>query len=131
FGVVAIDLDGDGVLDLATADLGMSRGVSVLRGGPNGTFHPEAHFADGEDAFGIVARDFDGDGQLDLAVTCNPGPDLGVLRGAGHLQFAIPTEVGISGKHGAIVAEDWNRDGRMDLVTTDTLGGAVNVFLGD
>ena len=63
------DLNGDGILDLATSSYSSSRG-SVLLGYGNGTFQPQKTFATtaaGSTSIGV--GDFNGDGKKDLVVT--------------------------------------------------------------
>src|SRR4051794_26612267 len=58
------DFDGDGIIDLATANDGS---FSVLRGRGDGTFASAAEF-DAQRNLGIAAEDFDEDGLTDLAL---------------------------------------------------------------
>ena len=62
------DFNGDGKLDVATADNG-SNTVSILFGNGDGTFQANQDFVVGLYPTSIVAHDFNGDGVLDLAVT--------------------------------------------------------------
>jgi len=62
------DLNGDGKLDLAVADIG-SNDVTVLYGKGDGTFQPTVKYGTGQNnAVAIALGDFNGDGKLDLAV---------------------------------------------------------------
>lgn len=65
--VRAVDLDGDGALDLATAG-GMADAASVFHGHRDGTFDARVDFASGADELAIAAGDLDGDMRPDLAV---------------------------------------------------------------
>src|SRR5205814_4244629 len=64
------DFDGDGKLDLATANLG---DVSVLLGNGDGTFGAPASIpmSDGSSPASVAVGDFNADGKLDLGVTSN------------------------------------------------------------
>jgi hypothetical protein len=74
------DLNHDGVLDLATANLGHGT-VGVLLGYGDGTFGVETTTSAGLDPDAIVASDLDGDGFADLAVATNdPQSGDGVLQ---------------------------------------------------
>ena len=66
------DFDGDGKLDVATADFNTSS-VSVLLGTGRGTFRPETMFAAGSGAVGVAAGDFNGDGKVDSATADGTG----------------------------------------------------------
>src|SRR5262249_57124707 len=67
YSVVVADLNGDGVLDLATANLSTDN-VSVLLGRGDGTFAAERRVAAGYQPYSVAVGDFNGDGLLDLAV---------------------------------------------------------------
>jgi hypothetical protein len=71
--VFAGDLDGDGDLDLATANYD-SDNVSVLLNNGDGTFAAHSVYSVGAQPFSVFAGDLDGDGDLDLT-TANIGPD--------------------------------------------------------
>jgi hypothetical protein len=66
------DVNGDGILDLATAN--SSGSVSVLRGIAGGTFGAHTDFATAAGSQSIVIGDFNNNGKLDFA-TANAGAD--------------------------------------------------------
>lgn len=67
------DFNGDGKLDLATAN-NSSNNVSVLLGNGKGGFDTATNFGVGIRPQSVTTGDFDGDGKLDLA-TANEGSD--------------------------------------------------------
>jgi hypothetical protein len=70
--VVAADLNGDGILDLAVAGpgfLGFQSGVNILTGNGDGTFQPGILYRVGANARAVAIGDFNGDRQPDLAAT--------------------------------------------------------------
>jgi len=135
--VVAVDLDGDGRLDLVSAN-SQAAFVSVFRniGAPGGlgssSFAPRLQIA-ALKALDVVAADFDGDGRPDLAF-CNiatNGPMLFLLRnlstGPGNISFAPPvTFIGTGGGY-ALAVGDFNRDGRPDLVLVNENRSSIYV----
>ncbi len=71
--IVAADLNGDGVIDLATANpsegfLGVSIGVDRGTHGSFGGQNKAMKFGSGSRPVGLIAADFDADGRLDVAV---------------------------------------------------------------
>ena len=63
--VISSDFNGDGIIDLATANI-FNDDVSVLLGTGNGTFELEQRFAAGDGPFFVTTGDFNGDGLADL-----------------------------------------------------------------
>jgi hypothetical protein len=81
--VFSADLDGDGDLDLTTANTS-SYNVSVLLNNGDGTFATQSAYPAGHDLHtpqSVFAADLDGDGDLDLA-TANGTDDVSVLLNA-------------------------------------------------
>lgn len=121
--IVSADFDGDGDLDLATANHGDSS-VSVLTNRGDGTFGSSVQVPVGGNTWGLVAGDFDGDGDPDLATANADARDVAILVNTGG-RFAIRSRHTV-GKGVAFVATaDLNGDGRLDLIATN--GGAVTV----
>jgi hypothetical protein len=126
--VVTADLNGDGRLDLVTANAG-SNNISVLLGNGNGTFGAAQTYATGAGPVSLAVGDFDGrhyaNGQpiLDL-VTANAGGDLSVLLGNGDGSFGsansitLPTAAGLAQTPRSVAVGDLNKDGKLDLVVT-------------
>ena len=85
------DFNGDGKLDLATAD-STAGTASVLLGTGDGTFGAPTSFPAGAGAHALVASDLNGDGKLDLAIANSTGNSVSVLlgNGAGAFQAARP-----------------------------------------
>jgi len=112
-GVVIGDFDGDGAMDLATAN--QSGGdVSVFRGFGNGFLQPQVRYDVGGQPVSLVADDFDGDGDLDLAVAAVTTLAVALNDGGGTFG-----EVGLVHPSGSseegVVAVDFDLDGAMDL----------------
>ena len=65
--IVSGDFNGDGRLDLATAN-SASNDISVLLGNGDGTFQPQLKFAAGKNPLFLATGDLNGDGRIDLVV---------------------------------------------------------------
>jgi len=78
YSVTTGDFNGDGKLDLATANLDANT-VSVLLGNGNGTFQTKVDDPVGDAPASVTTGDFNGDGKLDLAVANGAGNTVSVL----------------------------------------------------
>src|SRR5437588_662056 len=116
-GVVRADFNGDGRLDLATANQGANT-VSVLLGNGNGTFQPAQTSATGAGPASVAVGDFNADGKLDLA-TANQGDNtVSVLLGNGNGTFQAPSNISIGSPPTSVAVGDFNADGKLDLGVT-------------
>ena len=93
--VAIADLNGDGSLDLVTANRG-SDDVSVLLGNGDGTFQAAQAFAAGDGPRSVAIADLDGDGVADLVTANRLSDDVSVLlgNGDGTFQAAQPFAAG-------------------------------------
>jgi len=116
-GMVSVDLNQDGVTDLAALNsFASAPSVGVLIGNGDGTFKPVVTTALTSTPSGIVAGDFNGDGKPDLAVIAATAKTLTVLlgNGAGALSAAAAVSVPVSVN--SVAAGDFDKDGLTDLV---------------
>ena len=122
--LTAADLDRDGDLDLAVADLA-SDTVSILVNAGNGSFVrlPDALSA-GTGPQAVIAADLEGDGDFDLIVTNNTADHLGILRNytdpaTGEIEFGPLESFGVANFSGgpsySVVADFFNADSTLDL----------------
>ena len=130
--VTPIDVDGDGLVDLAVP-CRLADGVVVLLARPPGPppFSAAPRVGVGTQPRAAVTADLDRDGDLDLAVV-NLGDDsVSLLRNDGGVFTPYRVET-VGRQPSAILAADLNRDGRIDLVVNspgETTAG-VSVLLG-
>ena len=118
---IAVDLNGDGILDLAGPG---ANGAAVMLGNANGTFRARVNFPAGGQTQDLAAGDFNSDGKQDLAVTINsPQISLSLLTGNGDGTFNAPVNFPNTTGFDApvIVATDVNNDTRLDLLIAHTL----------
>lgn len=123
------DFNGDGILDMATAD--RNGGVlSVYLGNGNGTFKARTSFADAGSPVSVTYGDFNGDGIMDLASGAN-GASVGVFLGNGDGTFRARQSYATGSLSSVVSAADLNGDGNLDLISANTGGATVGIFLGN
>jgi hypothetical protein len=133
-GIAAVDLNGDGNLDLVTD------GVSVLLGNGDGTFTQGSSvpvygsYGAGQN---VNVGDFNGDGKLDVAVVSvdeSYNQTVAILLGNGDGTFQTPIEfaggVNPLEHHYGFFMGDFNHDGKLDLILEQELSQHhTNLFL--
>ena len=92
------DVDGDGFMDLVTAN-NDDDNVSVLLNDGDGGFDPVANFSVGDAPQVVVTGDFNLDGRLDLATVNRRSADVSILLGEGNGDFLEAVHVAVSYTH--------------------------------
>jgi len=118
--IAIADVDGDGHLDLVTANQAANT-VSVLLGNGDGTFRARTDFEAGGRPLSVAVADLNADGRSDLAVAGEGyDPDyagrVSVLLGNGDGTFGTRTQYGVPQWPQAVAVADMNGDRRPDLV---------------
>ncbi|WP_217591859.1 FG-GAP-like repeat-containing protein [Cohnella sp. GbtcB17] len=117
--LVSGDFNGDGFVDLATADNGSVGGAAVLLGLAGGAFSPAVKYPTGAHPLDIAAGDFDGDGRQDLAVMNQfPSSSISILNGIADGTFQSAIDLPIIG---FLAAADLNEDGLADLAYANSV----------
>jgi len=129
--VFAADLDGDGYLDLVTANSASSN-ISVLLNNGDSTFVPHSDYPVGDNPMSVFAADLDGDGDLDLATANYTSDDVSVLFNNGDGTFAdsinYPVGDGLLNPN-SVFSADLDNDGDFDLATANYAHNDVSVLL--
>ena len=124
------DFNGDGKLDVVTANAG-SNNVSIVLGSGDGTFALAMNFPVGGGPVSVVVGDFNGDGKLDLAVANGSTNNVSILLGLGNGNFGPATNFTVQGKPSSIATGDFNGDGKLDLIVGKEFPNVLSVLLGN
>jgi Ca2+-binding RTX toxin-like protein len=142
-GIATSDFNGDGHLDLATANEGSggSGGVEILlRDVVSGGFTDNGEIAAGKHPISLDVGEFNGDGHVDLAVANHGSGDISILLGAGSGTFSAGASYAAGGgpacpnpsgsEPDAVKVGFLNADAIPDLVVASTGCNSVSVLLG-
>jgi FG-GAP-like repeat len=130
-GIVAVDLNGDGWLDLALANNDPDTATVLLNDGATGGFTPSRTTTLGGGPFDITAGDFDRDGRVDLAVANADANAIDVLLTTRAGGLKASRRFAAAGGPRGLTATDIDRDGRLDIAYTSFSLHAVVVLFGD
>jgi hypothetical protein len=126
--IVVADFNGDGKLDIASANNG-SGGGRIALGNGDGTFGSSTQIGEGF-ATKIQLGDFNGDGNLDLTLNDGFTTNLQILLGNGDGTFRTGPTLSSGGNLNPIVA-DFNKDGNLDVATLDGANLIISLGNGD
>ena len=132
--VAVDDLDGDGDMDVVTANR-EGRSLSVFLGRGDGTLDEPLTVDTGFGATSIALADIDQDGKMDAVVTgCEPGcqsSSVMILPGRGDGSFESATMLPCDGVPYNVTVGDLNDDRWPDLAATDYPGNKLWIWLSD
>ena len=133
------DINGDGKLDIATADYNSTGYVSVLLntteiGATTPTFAAKRDFSTGTSSQSVALADINGDGKLDLIVANTGSNNVSVLlnttaTGATTASFAARQNFATGGSPVSVAVGDFNADGKVDVVTSSSGSQTASVLL--
>lgn len=127
--LLTADFNGDGLLDIATANVGGGGSVGIALGNGDGSFRGPISFVVDGSAASITTGDFDGDGVLDIA-TGNSNNTTSVLFGDGKGSFSASVSISHGTGSHVVTAGDFNGDGIDDLATAAYFTGGIAIALG-
>jgi hypothetical protein len=125
--VTSADLDGDGDIDLATANGGSSN-VSILLNNGNGTYAPRVDYSSGNTTYSITSADLDGDGDIDLVTTNYNSATVSVLFNNSNGTFAPRVIYSTGIEPSSITAVDFDDDGYIDLAVTNGSSNTISIL---
>lgn len=128
--VAALDLNGNGKLDLVSSGFSTAPAAAVLLGNGDGTFGTTSFYP--ADVGYFVTGDFNGDGFVDLAYVDFYTAHLAVLPGKGDGTFGAAIVSNASAPEAFyLVAGDFNKDGKLDLAISFANSGFISIALGN
>ncbi len=126
FSVVAADLDGDGVHDLAAASGEGVGSLAIWRGNTDGSFTAAGQY---EIAMGPTKSstvDITGDGRAEVLVASYIGSEVAVLSGG---DSPVLTRLEVDGSPWGLATGNFDMDGRMDFAVANDTREQITVFL--
>lgn len=131
--LVAVDVDGDGDLDVAQTSFSDNKVAIYLNGG-DGDFGNRSDVTVGTAPWGIVAVDLDADGAMDLITANYTSDNITILNNNGSGVFTT-TSVNVGDAPAQLVAGDFDEDTNFDVAVTNFGNGSdgttVSILLGD
>lgn len=121
-GIVLVDYDNDGDIDLIVDDHGF--GVDILANNGSGQFSAVDNSITGLPTGGTTgdyaaAGDFNGDGYVDICVRRQSSGDVFVNNGDGTFTEDVFNQNAVNNNKGGVLWADFDNDGDLDLFWTD------------
>ncbi len=118
--VVLGDVNGDGNLDAATADVS-GNGATILLGAGDGSFVPHAAYDAGGIVVSVDLGDLDGDGDLDLVISSYGAGIWRIYDNDGAGNFTFQQDIFATSNPSCAILFDFDHDGDLDMVLTDEI----------
>lgn len=125
--VAVSDFNGDGKLDLAVANTGLS----ILIGNGDGSFTAGASLAAGTTPAQVVTSDFNADGRSDIAVVNSGSNNISIFTGNGNGTFQNAVNYAAGTSPSSVTVADFNGDGKADLAIADRGAPTVTILIGN
>jgi len=125
-GVTVVDVNGDGRLDLVSANAGGST-LTIRTNNGAGVFVLASSPSVGSSPSEVTAADVNGDGRADLISANYGSASLSVLTNNGNGGFVLSASPGVGSNPQWAAAADVNGDGRLDLIAANS-GTSVNTL---
>ncbi|MDD5139086.1 MAG: FG-GAP-like repeat-containing protein [Verrucomicrobiales bacterium] len=125
--VVATDVNGDGKMDLISAN-GLDNTLTVLTNNGSGGFVLASSPAVGNTPIWVTAADVSGDGKAELICVNNSDNSLSVLTNNGSGGFVISSTHAVGNDPRMVTAADVNGDGKADLISVNGGNNTLTVL---
>jgi Domain of unknown function (DUF4347)/FG-GAP-like repeat/Calx-beta domain/RTX calcium-binding nonapeptide repeat (4 copies)/FG-GAP repeat len=134
--IISEDFNGDGILDLATANnsdvfLSSNNNISVLLGTGDGSFGQATHFTVEPGSSAIAVGDFNNDNKPDLMTANADSNNVSVLLGIGNGSFGSATSFAVGISPQSINVKDFDGDGKLDLAAAGSDNVSILLGMGD
>lgn len=126
YAIASADLNGDGKLDVVTAN---DSDVGVLLGVGGGAFASSVSYMTAGSPEAITIADVEGDGKLDILAVNWDTSSVTVLHGNGDGTFNTGASYSTGGTPTSIATADFNGDGKPDMAVVSNIDSNVGVLL--
>jgi hypothetical protein len=127
YSVTAADVNGDGKVDLISANAGANT-LSVLTNSGSGGFVLASSPGVGSVPYSVTAADVNGDGKVDLISANAANNTLSVLTNNGSGGFGLASSPAVGSGPFSVVAADINGDGKADLISANNFNSTLTVL---
>jgi hypothetical protein len=129
--VAAADINGDGRVDLVSANSTGPGSVTIFTNNGAGGFGTNATYSVLGQPYCVAAADLNGDGKMDLITADNILPLLTVLTNNGGGSFGTETNYGVGPWPFFVAVADINGDGKPDLICANSGTNTLTVLTND
>ncbi len=126
--ITSADLDGDGDLDLVTANFFT---IELFWNDGSGVFSEPAGIEVDRATRFVTTGDLHGDGLLDLLYTNTSNDDIGFRLNAGAGSFTEAVSIPVGDYPTAAVIDDFNGDGSMDILVLNSRDDTASMLAGN
>ncbi|MBN2294067.1 MAG: VCBS repeat-containing protein [Pirellulales bacterium] len=125
-----VDVDGDGLLDIVTANKADDT-VSILYGNGDGTFDPQVVLGVGRSPMDVAVADIDGNSMPDIVTANSMDDTITVLYEVGQTRFSSQETFAVGGIPVSLAIGDLDGDDAPDIAVANRGDGTVTILIND